>query len=451
MDLLSDRNLLVVIVILASFYFIGITSYPVYYDEGAYSYYSQQIREGETPYVDFFEYKSPGLFYLHASISQVFGDNVAIPRLFWLLISFLTLYIFYKIIVPISGKKIALVSLILILGSRAFLDANISIYLEPLVLFFIILGIYFILRNKSRYDILAAGISFGLAVWFKQTALLPFAAILLYLLLRKEIKKLIIFGVTTLIITIPIFMLYPNVFYNLFVFGTQINNMDFFTRIRVWLSYLLPVFWLGYVFAANNLFKRKYYPLTLVFLAQSISFLPLNEIWVRSFGGVVIFAGYFATLYLFEIVKYKKQILNILIVIILLVNLGLFLNFAYTSSISCLMPDSTCSTIRNNQLEVVDFLKDKEGNIFSDTPAFYYLLNKKSPHMVPGVIGAYVSVFGMSDVIPAIEDNNVRYIISRKDIYYEKLTSYNIVDHIQKNFNKVYENKRYFIFERIPQ
>ncbi|GEM_PF-5950301 len=451
MNLLTERNLLAAVVLLSIFYVVGIASYPISYDEGAFNYYAQQLNKGAQPYVDFLEYKTPGIFYFDAMIFRIFGADPVFTRLITVLISFSTLYLFYKMILKFFNKKTALTSLVLILSARSFLDSNVTAYVEPISTFFIMLGAYFLIRQKSNINLILSGVMFGLAFWFKQTALLSLGAVILYFLLHKDYRKAVIVAATTAVVIAPIFLLYPkDMIYLLFIFGTQVNNMDLFTKVKIWLTYLLPVMWLGYIYIMKEYSEKRFDLLSLLLVIPSLGFLTLKEVWGHTFNQIVIFAGYFAALYLNEISKIRQPLVNAFIGLVLLANIAAFVQFAYVHDVSCLIAGTPCSSSRSNQMEVVNFMADKQGTLFSDSPMFYYLLDRKSLTLIPGVIGAYVSVFGLSDLVPTLESKNVEYIISMKVIYAEKLKSYGITDYIEAKYQKVFENGDYYIFERKP-
>ena len=71
---------------------------PMERDEGIYTYYGQLALEGKTPYIDFYESRLPGIFYMYGLLVAIFGDfrGLAIAITLLNIGSFTFLYLFSK-------------------------------------------------------------------------------------------------------------------------------------------------------------------------------------------------------------------------------------------------------------------------------------------------------------------------------------------------------------------
>jgi hypothetical protein len=382
----------------------------------------------------------------------LFGDSLFMARVILVFISLLSVFVFYKIIRKMDGERTALLTTLLIVASRTFLDSNMSLLTEAVTNAFTIFALYFLLYKKPKsMDYWISGLLLGVSFLFKQTAVAILVAVMLYLFYKRKNREAIYVAAPFAIITVlfAAAFSYTDLFYYLFTFGTQISTMEIFTKIRVWLLFLLPVLWLGYAYLARELIHKRFSIMTATALVITLTLLPLKEIWGHSFTQVLFFIAYFTSKAMLELIKANKKIISLIVVLMLLGSLAVFLQYALPNKLACYTDEnSACNTLREAQYAVKDYLEGKEGSLFSDSPIFYYLTGKKMTYHTYGIIGAPVSVFGLSDLVPTLEQNKTDYLILWKAIYTEKLTSYNIIPYIKENYELVFEKDPYMVFKR---
>jgi hypothetical protein len=151
---------------------------PLWYgDEAIYLTAGQKILHGGLMYVDIFDHKTPGIYYLTAGALGVFGQSVwAIKFLLtiWVLV---TLVVFYLLGRKLFNKKVALTAVIIfsLLTSLPIIEGNIF-NSEILMLLPIAAGV--LLGMGRKYFL--AGVFFSLALLLKVPAIFDFAAFFVF-------------------------------------------------------------------------------------------------------------------------------------------------------------------------------------------------------------------------------------------------------------------------------
>jgi 4-amino-4-deoxy-L-arabinose transferase-like glycosyltransferase len=439
------------ILFVAIFYIIGLEKLPIGYDEGGFATGAKIILNGGQIYKDFFEYRTPGIYYLTSAFFAMFGDSLFLLRIFIVLITLFSVFVFYKIVKKMDGKRTALLTSLLILTAKPFLDTNVMVLTEGITMAFTIFALYFLLYKKPKSrDYFLAGILLGISFLFKQTALVAILAIILFLLYKRRVKETLYLAIPSAAIMLLFFAVfsYVDIFYYLFTFGSQILTMEAFTKIRVWFWFLFPVIWLGYAYLIRETIHKRITLMSIIAIFIILCLLPLREIWGHSFTQVLFFMAYFASKAGLELFRMKNRIVTMVVLLLILASLVIFVQSSVTAKVSCYFNNSQCSDLRNAQYATVDYLKGKDGSIFADTPLFYYMLDKKMPYYTFGIVGAPVSVFGLSDLVPTLEQNRTDYLIFAKSIYTEKVTSYNIIEYVQEKYDLVFEKDPYMVFKR---
>jgi hypothetical protein len=155
-------------------------------DEGIFAAFANSIINGQVPYRDVVDTLPPITSYLFSIIFLVFGRNnmfaIHVGLIFLILCITVALYL---IGVLIGNRKIGyLAAFLFCIFSYNFYEPDmIALETEWLLAFFCSIGAFFLLKysikNKSLFLFLS-GLSFGLAVFSKQPALLVYAVSLLF-------------------------------------------------------------------------------------------------------------------------------------------------------------------------------------------------------------------------------------------------------------------------------
>ena len=166
--------------------FVPFLQEPLERDEGAYAYIAQRLPAGELPYRDSFDHKPPAIYFTYALIFKFFGESILSIRIFTLAISLLSTLLVFAIGLWFWGSGGGLLSAFLcaLFSGGPYIQGT-SANTETFMLLPMLLAFYlFILgTKKSKWDklcLLAAGLFSGLAVMFKQVALLNFAVLLVF-------------------------------------------------------------------------------------------------------------------------------------------------------------------------------------------------------------------------------------------------------------------------------
>ena len=78
------------------YYLILLTDY-IGPDEGNYIYMAWQVSEGATPYLDFFDNHSPGVYAVMGAVFSLFGFDLVLPQLLMMAVNISTALFIYLI------------------------------------------------------------------------------------------------------------------------------------------------------------------------------------------------------------------------------------------------------------------------------------------------------------------------------------------------------------------
>lgn len=229
------------IIFILSFLFLFLFRFPSlfepkwYGDEGTYSAVAHHLNSGYKLYTNVWDNKPPVIYLLY-SIFDRFGENVQlVARVASLFFSALSSFVLFFIVRNITKKPhIAFISgaILNVFLALPVFEANIA-NTEHLFILFILLGLYFLFKNKARFWLLS-GFFFSLSVFTKISTIIEifgfFLIILIDLikdknLLKKSIKKGFILSLGFLIPTLLItsYFIFNNNFsdfiYTVFTFG----------------------------------------------------------------------------------------------------------------------------------------------------------------------------------------------------------------------------------------
>jgi dolichyl-phosphate-mannose-protein mannosyltransferase len=160
-------------------------SFPIARDQGTYCFIGEQLLHGKHLYLDLWDNKPPGIFYIYAVIVKLFGTamwSVAVVDLVWLLV---ISYCIYKFAERHLGTGAAFIAVLFHAAWRAqagYWDAAQTENFLMLCVF----GAYFLVSAPRRSAWVANGLSgllFGAAFWLKYNAVafIPLLTIVPYL------------------------------------------------------------------------------------------------------------------------------------------------------------------------------------------------------------------------------------------------------------------------------
>lgn len=157
---------------------------PFWYgDEAIYMVIGQKILHGGLLYVDIFDHKTPGIYYLAAAALKLFGQSIWSFRFLLMVWVLITLVVFYRLALRLLEKRYAQVAtaLLALLLSTPLFEGNIA---NSEILMLLPISIGFIFGLKKRY--FWSGFFFSLALLLKFPAIFDFAAFFIFVLLSAE-------------------------------------------------------------------------------------------------------------------------------------------------------------------------------------------------------------------------------------------------------------------------
>lgn len=154
---------------------ITFATIPFERDEGEYAYSGAVILSGGTPYLDTYNMKLPGTYYMYALVSYYFGDGEAPIRLATLFFGLIGAFFLYRTIrLYLDPLPAAFGTTIFLLLMSTMYNEGLLANAEHFVLLFALPGIYIGLRSVQRSTILGiflSGLLIGIAILMKQHAL----------------------------------------------------------------------------------------------------------------------------------------------------------------------------------------------------------------------------------------------------------------------------------------
>jgi len=150
-------------------------------DETLYLLVARSVLQGHPPYVQVWDHKPPGLFWLFSGAIAIFGDSIASIRILACLAIALTSYMLYKIGTTFEreGKTIGLIAGIFYLiftFNNSGTASNAEILFAPFITF-----AFYLLFNTHQYEklkIFCIGLFIGLGMQIKYVVVMDFIAVL---------------------------------------------------------------------------------------------------------------------------------------------------------------------------------------------------------------------------------------------------------------------------------
>jgi 4-amino-4-deoxy-L-arabinose transferase-like glycosyltransferase len=356
---------------------------PVYIDEGVFLTIGKGIAYGKKMYLDFWDHKTPGIHYLWAAVFGLFGTNLIFYKVFIWIINFFTAGLVYLVGEKVkqgSGKFAA----IILLASLVFFEGN---YLSagPFLAFFLTLAVWLLVKDrKNKYLIFFSGVSLALAFIFKQVAILNLPLFIIYFLVAKRFKDILIF-LAGVLFPVAVMLLYfaradmlSEFWQQVFKSGENYPAESWNVRLDKWSETMGRIWWLWLGFGAGLAAIRKGQKekwLILLMAVFPIFFFvrhyPHYWLQVAPFMAIVAGIGF-----VFVIEKYYKRHGIWLLVVFILIPVSLFQNFLWFKWTT----DHLNEPRQKEQAEVVRLIDDLEGRKLLAENKFtglYFLANKE--------------------------------------------------------------------------
>lgn len=173
------------------YFFVLSFQKPLYQDEGVFLAIGKGMAEGRLPYSDFWDHKTPGIYFLWSALYPLFGTRVIFYQIFTWLCNFLSAILVFGLAEKLkqgSGKFAA----IFFLCALVFFEGN-YLTVGPFLGFLTILAVWLVLFYQQKRAFFAAGAVLGVAILFKQTAVLGLLPFLIYFLWQKKFRETVFF------------------------------------------------------------------------------------------------------------------------------------------------------------------------------------------------------------------------------------------------------------------
>lgn len=147
---------------------------PFERDEGVYAYIADAVSRGGVPYLDAFDNKSPGVYYLYNLSFKLFGHELHAPRVLAALFVLAACLLAYRLVYRLTASFPAGLVAIGFLGAATAapvytgFNSNTEIFTVPFILGALLL---LVVDTPSPRRYLGAGLLFGCALMIKQSVL----------------------------------------------------------------------------------------------------------------------------------------------------------------------------------------------------------------------------------------------------------------------------------------
>ncbi len=400
---------------------------PFERDEGIYCYMGKLLLEGKTPYIDFYEIKFPGLFYLYAFVVNFFGDTVqGMHKGFMWINIFTMIFVFFAVKNLFNNTAAIIAAATFSVVSITPALSGFTVQSEHGVSFFIALGVLFYsllkLYNKLMFFFLF-GFSLCMAVMIKQTAI--FIALWGGLILltdfvftkeknyKKTIKEMLIFITGAAFVVILMFGLvylkggFKDMIYFTFEHTKQYSQsmpieegIKYFKYTRdaiikdymfFWVHAILSI--LVLVLPSTNL-KQKIFTLTIA-VASFLTIVPgyffYGHYWIQTVPGIAILAGvtvYSITIFIETKLKKRSNTVNYIYLSVFTIFFVKHLNdnksFYYHPNYTYILRTTYGNNPFPEAWEIGKFINDnakpEDGLLLiGSEPQIYFYTKKKAP------------------------------------------------------------------------
>jgi hypothetical protein len=227
----------------------------------------QSIADGHLPYDHLWDLKPPLLFYFFAFIEKIFPHSFVAIRFCGVLVIFLSAVLLIRISKQAGLRNGFLIALVYIILSSEFGSLQ-GVMSEHFAVFFLLLGIFFLLRQKNAYHLVMGGMAFGCAILCKLNYAYAIATLLIFYFInsyKKENFKHAISSAVLLVtgILIPVFLIFlPFVVsgkVDLFINSVFLAPLEYAKALDYdWISKLKTTWWIIAIMILASYFSLKY-------------------------------------------------------------------------------------------------------------------------------------------------------------------------------------------------
>jgi len=220
-------GLIILVLLFASSLFMN--SEWATYDTGRFYAMAEVIVNGAVPYLDYEDPKPPLIFFVLA-LPVILGQKFLGGLLLVGLCNLISAFVVMKIGWELYGRSAGLLAGVLFTMNIGWAQGY-FVMTEPFAVVFVLLASYFALCGKNRHYFLA-GLCVGIAVGFKQYALLAVPLLLLVMYLDKSLRKAPAFLAGVLL---PLLVIFGII---LVIYGSQALNASLYWSFGVAGSYI---------------------------------------------------------------------------------------------------------------------------------------------------------------------------------------------------------------------
>lgn len=186
---MSRRALSHIFLILFAILAISTLIKPFTQDEGVFLTIAKGLSQGLLPYRDFFDHKTPGIYFALSIPINLFGDSIIAPKALLLLVNLATTI--FTFLIAQKLKINGIIGAIFFVFGLIFFEGNFVIA-EPFVVLFLTISVYLLLIDKLKQKYLLVGVCLAAAFFFKQSAIINLASILLFYTISRKWKPIIL-------------------------------------------------------------------------------------------------------------------------------------------------------------------------------------------------------------------------------------------------------------------
>lgn len=388
-------------------------------------------------------------------------DPLFFGRLLTLILSLAIIYLTYLITKEFYDKKTAFISSILIAFSSILFFFTFRLYTEIPALFFILLALLFLLKQRYTFS----GLFIGLAFLTKFPAGLFLICFLPLVIDKKKINNLLYYGYGFLAVLIP-YLIFNQIMYGNFLFpfisaSTIISKVAGcnYLNYHPWYYYLitilkdnfLNIFALAGIYFSIKRFNKQKLLLLLCFLLPLIYFTQLH---CRDYRYLIIFLPFLSILSangisaLITSLNKKTKALTIILILIISITTAITY-YSHTEPKAKIIPKEIFYRFAQN--------KTIQGEIWITNPLInLYVTKKVNLLYYPLYTTQKITTFDKY-----LNKNNISYIFldtcgggmtcSPEDVVCKQKTNH-FINKLEEKFEKVYSktfgNCHYYIFKK---
>lgn len=440
---------------------------PVSRDAGAFLTIASGILKGNLPYVDYFDHKPPGVYYLLASFLAL-KKSIYAAKLGTMLFNMAASVVLFFIGKKLWNKEVGILSAIFYLTGLLVYEGY-YVLTEPFLAFFSSLAILCFVEHyhTKKYPYLfLSGIMIGISMLFKQTGILTLFGIFFFYLLEIIKSKRIVLHIKDgamlsmgflLPIVLASFYFYSvnalnDLIYcvfsvNLHSYGT--NSIVAFLYYNYNDLFYFPLIWIlsisGVVIAMIQHFKTYIYnknqnkeifiSIMLIFSAIPIVIRQYPHYYIQ----ILPFASLLASYTIFKLKEPIKSILESdrLKIVAIFVILALIAPTLVQISIGAY---SVKSYNLNDELEIADYIKshtkpDEKIFVIAAQPEYYFLSNRepmnKNIYLLPINLN---NTYTEGSIIQNLKDKKIKYVLVEHGSSFLEGRLKGIYVYIQENY-----------------